>query len=238
MNLFWTAFLFGLVGSFHCIGMCGPIAMTISQKGGQASNFFLNRLFYNLGRTTVYTLLGVIFGLFGQTLQLFGLQQIVSVISGVLILAFIFLPKYFSHTNVIQQESNRLVHQVKQQLGKYLHKNTFKTNYLLGFFNGLLPCGLVYMAVIGAISQGSLIYSALYMAVFGLGTFPVFFVLFYSREMLSTSVKQFFSNYTQHITIIVACLFIVRGLGLGIPYLSPKMEVHEEKVEVSCCHKK
>jgi uncharacterized protein len=166
------------------------------------------------------------------------MQQMISLISGVLFLGFIFLPKYFSQINVIQKESNKFVHKIKEQLGKYLHKNTVKTNYLLGFFNGLLPCGLVYRAVIGAISQDSLVYSALYMAVFGLGTFPIFFVLFYSKQLLSRNLKQFFSNHTQYITIVVACLFIVRGLGLGIPYLSPKMEIHQEKVELSCCHKK
>ena len=238
MNLFWTAFLVGIVGSFHCVGMCGPIAMTISQEGGQSKTFFFKRLFYNLGGNTVYTLLGLIFGLFGQTLQLFGIQQLLSLVSGVLILAFIFIPKYFKQTTIIQQESNRFVHQIKKQLGKYLKSNSLRTNYLLGFFNGLLPCGLVYMAVLGAISQDNLLYSALYMTVFGLGTFPVFFIMFYSKELLSTSVKQFFSTHAQHITIVVACLFIMRGLGLGIPYLSPKMEIQQEKMEVSCCHKK
>lgn len=217
-----TALIFGLLGSFHCVGMCGPIAFMLpvdrNNKFKKVGQIFL----YHFGRILAYSILGLAFGLVGKSLNLFGFQQQLSIIIGVLMLLVIFLPqKTFNRYN-FSKPVFRIISKVKSALGKELKKKTPDTFLTIGFLNGFLPCGLVYMAIFGAIATGNAWHGSLYMALFGMGTIPLMTSAIYLGNFLNGQVRQKIRRAIPVFVVIVGCLFIVRGLGLGIPYISPK----------------
>ena len=217
-----SAFILGIAGSIHCAGMCGPIAfmLPLGQSKGFVKAF---RVFlYHFGRLLSYSILGLFFGIIGKSLHLFGLQQTLSIIIGVLMVLWIFFPiqriKYFSFTKPLYM----IISKVKTALGKELTKKTPDTFLTIGFLNGFLPCGLVYMAVFGAIAIGQIWQGGLYMTFFGIGTIPLMTVMVYVSNFLSGSVRQQLQKAIPVVVVIIGLLFIIRGMGLGIPYLSPK----------------
>ncbi|MGZ4043606.1 MAG: sulfite exporter TauE/SafE family protein, partial [Bacteroidia bacterium] len=90
-----AAISLGLLGSFHCIGMCGPIALALPVHQATVFRKVVAILLYNSGRIITYSLLGLLFGIIGQGFAVFGLQQVLSVSLGTLILLSIILPKKF-----------------------------------------------------------------------------------------------------------------------------------------------
>ncbi len=220
--MLYTALIFGLLGSFHCVGMCGPIAFLLPVD--RNNNFKkLGQIFlYHFGRILAYSILGLVFGLVGKSLSLFGFQQQLSIIIGVLMLVVIFLPQKTFNKYNFSKPLFKIVSKVKSALGKELKKKTPDTFLTIGFLNGFLPCGLVYMAVFGAIASGNALQGSLYMALFGLGTIPLMTSAIYLGNFLNGQVRQRIRRAIPVFVVIIGCLFIVRGLGLGIPYLSPK----------------
>ncbi|TXK33277.1 sulfite exporter TauE/SafE family protein [Pontibacter qinzhouensis] len=236
--MIWAGFLFGLVGSFHCVGMCGPIAMALPFVGSSGWRYYAGRLLYNGGRITTYALLGALAGAFGQSLQLAGLQQTISIASGVLILLLLVLPNALKSKTASAIGTDKLMNWVRHKLGYYFQKNSLGSLFMVGSLNGLLPCGFVYIALAGAISAPGIGGAMLYMVLFGLGTFPLMFIVSLSGKLISLKVRAGFNKAVPYIGVCLAVLFIVRGLGLGIPYLSPKVvETENHKTEMSCCTK-
>lgn len=217
-----TALIFGLLGSFHCVGMCGPIVFLLPVD--RTNNFKkLGQIFlYHFGRILAYSLLGLVFGLVGKSLNLFGFQQQLSIIIGVLMIGVIFLPQKTFNKYNFSKPVFKIISKVKSALGKELKKKTPDTFLTIGFLNGFLPCGLVYMAVFGAIASGNALQGSLYMAVFGLGTIPLMTSAIYLGNFLNGQVRQRIRRAIPVLVVVIGCLFIVRGLGLGIPYISPK----------------
>jgi sulfite exporter TauE/SafE len=115
----------------------------------------------------------------------------------------------------------KIIGKVKSALGKELKKKTPDTFLTIGFLNGFLPCGLVYMAVFAAIATGNLLDGSLYMVLFGLGTIPLMTTAIYISRFLKGSIRQHIQKAIPVFVIIIGALFILRGLGLGIPYISP-----------------
>ncbi|KAA9041116.1 sulfite exporter TauE/SafE family protein [Ginsengibacter hankyongi] len=232
-QLLITAFMMGLLGSFHCVGMCGPIALSLPLKHDSDWAKFSAALFYNSGRIVTYAVFGLIFGLIGKSVALFGYQQWLSVILGVLILFFIFLPKrfaFFQHQNLILASFQKL----RTALGRLFLKKNFSSLFSIGLLNGLLPCGLVYMAAAVAVSAGDIINSIAFMAFFGLGTLPMMWSIAFFGNYIGVSVRQKIRKAYPYMMMLVACLLILRGMGLGIPYISP---VVEKSVVQNCCVK-
>ncbi len=232
--MLYTALIFGLLGSFHCVGMCGPIAFLLpvdrSNNLKKVGQIFL----YHFGRILAYSILGLVFGLVGKSLNLFGFQQQLSIIIGVLMLLVIFLPnKTFNKYN-FSKPLYKVISKVKSALGKELKKKTPDTFLTIGFLNGFLPCGLVYMAVFGAIASGNALQGSLYMALFGLGTIPLMTSAIYLGNFLNGQVRQRIRRAIPVLVVIIGCLFIVRGLGLGIPYLSPKPMTETVDANYNC----
>ncbi len=217
-----TALIFGLLGSFHCVGMCGPIAFLLPVDRTNNLKKFGQIFLYHFGRILAYSILGLVFGLVGKSLNLFGFQQQLSIGIGVLMLLVVLIPqKTFNRYN-FSRPVFKIISKVKSALGKELKKKTPDTFLTIGFLNGFLPCGLVYMAIFGAIAAGNVLQGTLYMAVFGLGTIPLMTSAIYLGNFLNVQVRQRIRKAIPVFIVIIACLFIVRGLGLGIPYLSPK----------------
>ncbi len=218
--------------------MCGPIAMALPFVGSTGWRYYAGRLLYNSGRIVTYALLGALAGAFGETLQLAGLQQTVSILSGLLILLLLVLPATLKGKSASILGTDKLMAWVRKKLGYYFQKNSLSSLFTVGLLNGLLPCGFVYIALAGAISAPGVQGSMLYMALFGLGTFPLMFLVSLSGKLISLKMRSFFNRAVPYVGTTLAVLFIVRGLGLGIPYLSPEVvETPTHKTEMSCCSK-
>ncbi|MGN6552578.1 MAG: sulfite exporter TauE/SafE family protein [Verrucomicrobiota bacterium] len=225
---YWTAFVLGLFGSLHCAGMCGPLALALPRTGRGATGYAVGRLAYNLGRIVTYCSLGAVFGLFGKTFLLAGLQQTTSIALGVLLLIGLFA----SHRLRMRQPLIGLVNAVKSRLALLLRQRTFASQVLLGLLNGLLPCGLVYVAAAGATATSGIMRGALYMAAFGAGTLPMMLAISLSGNLVPISLRLRLLKAVPVSVFLLAALLILRGLALGIPYLSPDLSAGQS----ACCH--
>jgi uncharacterized protein len=233
----WTGFIVGLVGSIHCIGMCGPIAIALPITGKSKLDLILSRIFYNLGRVVTYSFMGALFGLFGSRLMLFGLQQNLSIILGILIIIFILMPKKFKMKINNLKFVNRLLIILKSQFSILNSANSNLSLFIVGLFNGLLPCGFVYVGIAGATSTGNWLLGASYMALFGLGTFPIMFAASIMGKVVGSTIKRRLNKLVPIFAFLLALIFIIRGLNLGIPYLSPKLANQPAgTVKPECCN--
>ncbi len=229
-----SAIILGFLGSFHCVGMCGPIAFMLPVDRSNTYKKASQISIYHLGRLLAYTTIGLFFGLIGKSLYIFGLQQQLSVFIGILMIVVVLLPyKTFSKYN-FSKPIFKIISKVKSQLGKALQKKTANTFLTIGFLNGFLPCGLVYMAVFGAIASGNVLQSSMYMFLFGLGTIPLMTTAIYLGKFLNVKIKQRIQKAVPVFVVIIGVLFILRGLGLGIPYVSPTPVVEMASSAIEC----
>lgn len=233
----WTGFAVGLFGSLHCVGMCGPIVLALPVIGENQFKIMLGRVLYNLGRVVTYSLMGALFGLFGNRLVLFGLQQNLSIILGAIIMLYVVTPRklrtriseltfYKSITNFIKTNFFRLASRKSQS-----------SLFTIGLLNGLLPCGFVYVGIAGAISTENALSGSLYMALFGLGTLPIMFATSVFGKIINLNLRRRLAKMIPAFALILAALFILRGLNLGIPYVSPKLvnTAAETNQAPNCC---
>lgn len=230
-----TAIIFGLLGSFHCIGMCGPIAFMLPVDRTNQTKRSVQISVYHLGRMFTYGVLGALFGFLGKGFYLFGLQQYVSIILGVIMILMIVLPKKTINTFSIIKPIYKLLSGVKNRLGKELKKKRTDTFFTIGFLNGFLPCGLVYMAIFASIATGNVVDGSLYMVLFGLGTIPLMTAFVYLGNFTTGLVRKRIQQLIPVAVVVIGVLFILRGMGLGIPYVSP-VHVHEMVEGDQMCH--
>lgn len=223
----------GALGSFHCVGMCGPLALSLPLKGKNNAVRFFSSLLYNAGRVTTYSLLGALVGLIGHSIAFFGYQQWLSISLGVTILLALALSNYTRSAKLSLPWLNHFFTGIRRQLGFLYKKDHALVSYLIGLLNGLLPCGLVYMAIAGAVATGSVGNSSLFMAAFGLGTLPVMWAISFFGNYLAAGIRLKIRKLYPYILAMMACLLILRGLGLGIPYVSPKINT-ANKAAVEC----
>ncbi|MEP0710388.1 sulfite exporter TauE/SafE family protein [Algoriphagus sp.] len=232
--MIWTAFLLGFLGSFHCVGMCGPIALAVGSRGNRA--YFFHKMLYNLGRSVTYALLGLIVGSIGFSLSLAGVQQGFSIAMGVIILIFALMYKRADQFLAIPALSGVVIW-VKRQLSRFLKAGGSFAFFGTGLANGLLPCGMVYMALVAALGLQSPLMGATYMFFFGIGTIPLLLTLMYSGSLISIPIRQKFQKAIPYLGALIGILFIFRGLGLGLFY-SPELVVYDygkEQVEITVC---
>ena len=222
--LFFTAFITGLVSSLHCAGMCGPIAFALPKHTNTVSHLWFTRFLYNAGRIFTYALLGAIIGTVGFQLKLAGLQQSVSIFAGITILTItllkLLLPK-IANKMELNFWGNKW-------FGKLFRSKNNASFFLIGAFNGLLPCGFVYVALIASLAMQSALQGALFMTLFGLGTFPMMFAISMLGQIINLKFRQQVNRFVPVFAILFACFFILRGLNLGIPFLSPQINNTDE----------
>ena len=217
-----SALIFGLLGSFHCVGMCGPIAFLLPVDHSNTLKKTGQIFVYHFGRLLAYGLIGLLFGLIGCSLNIFGVQQQLSIVIGLLMIVIVLLPYRTFNKYNFSKPVYKVISKIKSNLGAALKKKSSDTFLTIGFLNGFLPCGLVYMALFGAMASGDAAKGSLYMAVFGLGTIPLMTTAIYFGNFLSGKVRQHIRRAIPVFVVLMGCLFILRGMGLGIPYVSPK----------------
>jgi len=223
MEIF-TAFVIGLLGSLHCVGMCGPIALALPTGPVKSLRFYAGRLLYNFGRVITYSVFGLIFGLIGKNLAVVGLQRWVSIISGVVIIIIVLLPQSVKTGFISKLSLGKVTGKIKEAFGNLFRKGSLLSMLFIGVVNGLLPCGFVYVGIAGAIAVGDVWLGVVYMALFGLGTIPVMFLTSVAGNFISIGIRQKLTRIIPVLAIILALLFILRGMNLGIMYISPKTE--------------
>jgi sulfite exporter TauE/SafE len=231
-----AAFLVGLVGSLHCIGMCGPIAIALPVPDSSNLSFFTGRILYNLGRVVTYSFLGAILGLLGGRIALAGAQQIVSIILGVVIIIAVLLPQKYKNFFAQHPLIQKLAQPLKENIGVLFRKGTFSAMFLIGILNGFLPCGLVYVALAGAIASGDAISGAAVMILFGLGTVPAMFAATIFGKFINVGIRTKIRKAVPVLAILLGVIFILRGMNLGIPYISPKLSTQTEVSSEMECH--
>jgi sulfite exporter TauE/SafE len=227
---YWTAFVLGLFGSLHCAGMCGPLALALPQAGNGAPAYATGRVAYNFGRVVTYCLLGVAFGLAGKTLLMAGIQRWVSIALGTLLLVGLFSSRKLA----LWRPVTALVNRLKSGMSGMLKKRSIAALLMLGLLNGLLPCGLVYVAGAGATATSGVLSGAIYMAAFGAGTVPMMLAISLSGKLVPFSLRLKLQKAVPVSIFLLAALLILRGMSLGIPYVSP---VLSSDGGMSCCHK-
>jgi sulfite exporter TauE/SafE len=217
MNIDKLAFMIGLLGSVHCVGMCGPLAFAVpSLKQGW---FFMvaDKLIYQFGRIIAYCSLGLFIGLIGQQIWMAGFQQGISILSGVLIvmaacsriLKFRFLK---DKPSFMLGPFNKMFNYALKHKANHL---------IIGFINGFLPCGFVYLALAGALNTENIQTSVTYMFWFGLGTLPLMFLTTLGIGFTGAIFRRKINRIVPYLMLCIGIWFILRGLTLDIPYLSP-----------------
>lgn len=228
-----SGLLLGFLGSFHCVGMCGPLALSLPVSDFPKWKRISAVVIYNSGRIFTYAMLGLILGFAGQNIQLAGFQSAFSIITG-LLLVFIAFQLFLQKTNQIPAFLKGFQSRIMKFMGYALKQKTVGGFGLLGMANGLLPCGMVYLAIAGAVNTGSIASGSLFMTLFGLGTFPAMMVLSLAGYRVNLSMRNKIKSFIPYAVSIMGILLILRGMNLGIPYISPQLITAESSGAVIC----
>jgi len=227
--MLWSGFILGLVGSLHCLGMCGPIVMVLPGSVREKWAFFFGRVLYNVGRAVTYAVMGLVVGFIGQSIALAGYQQWLGIIAGTLMILSVLLPLTGIRKALPSKHFDRALAALKTRLGRLLGNSSQSSLFTIGILNGFLPCGLVYMALAASLAMGSAPGGAAYMFLFGLGTLPVMFAASYASGLITGEMRRKITRLIPVGVVILGVLFILRGLALGIPFISPDMDMMKKK---------
>jgi sulfite exporter TauE/SafE len=227
------ALTMGLAGSLHCAGMCGPIIWVMPFQVLNGYEKWLGIALYHFGRISIYALMGLVLHSFSAMFRP-QLQQYISIALGILLLIIgivSFIPG---------KKSFNLPWAgfVKSRLGHFIGNPSMFSLFISGTLNGLLPCGLVYMALSAAATADTALQSMALMYAFGAGTLPMLITLTVLKTKESFLRMQHLKKLVPAIMLVFGCIFVLRGMNLGIPYLSPQVQVEQQEVKASCCHKK
>jgi len=233
-----AALSLGLITGLHCIGMCGPLALALPPAGNRRLTYITGRILYNLGRAATYAAMGAAIGLIGQAFSIGGFQRGLSITAGIFLLAGLFLIYTGNMPQVAASTGFYRVFSVLQNAWKNgFGKNSVAGLFILGAINGLLPCGPVYAALAAAAVTGHVASAALFMFVFGLGTLPMMLAVSLAGGLVQMPLRRKLQKLVPVSVGVVAVLLIVRGLALGIPYLSPPAGATQVTTG-ACCHGK
>lgn len=211
----------GLASSLHCVGMCGPIAFSLGINPENKLDFTLRNLTYQFGRVTTYTLLGALLGIIGYGVSFAGLQNPLSIAVGIMMILMALIPKRTGIDYFGVQTFSSLMFKVKSGLAKFLRRKNFTSLYITGLLNGLLPCGAVYAALTASVAMGDVAGGAVFMFFFGLGTIPLMFASVVVGNVVSLQTRHKILKFIPYMMVLLGILFILRGLNLNIPYISP-----------------
>jgi uncharacterized protein len=229
-----AGFTLGAAGSFHCIGMCGPLSLALPVRHLSGLSRFFHLLLYQFGRIFTYSLIGLALGLAGRRIYIAGFQQWLSVGIGILILASAVL--YFVHKRTIRFSFfNGFYSGVQKVIGRLLKTSKGPFGFfLVGMANGLLPCGMVYIAMAAALSFTTVSESAGFMAMFGAGTLPAMMMVAYAGYVIKPQLRFSLQKAVPYLITIMGIILILRGLNLGIPFISPVLPVSPGQAAI--CH--
>lgn len=229
----FLAFTMGLMSSFHCIGMCGPIALALPVQKGNQWQKFAGLSIYNIGRAISYAMLGAIIGSVGSSLIWIGYLRYLSVLAGILMLAYVFWPskldQYFHPPKFWQQTVN----QVKKGMSEMLRSRKMHGWLGLGILNGLLPCGMVYLALISSVATGSIFGGGIYMLLFGIGTLPMMMTVGFCKNWFTPALRSRMRKLTPVMLAVAGIWLVGRGIFIEYPLVGSG-----SSAEITICHGK
>jgi len=215
--MYISAFLLGFLGSFHCLGMCGPIALTLG--GGQSFGIRLifEKVAYNFGRAITYSVLGATAGLIGQGLVwVVGYQMYISILLGVVIMSIGIFAVNPDNLLAKVPAIGNWFKTLRNLFLKFLSKGGVHTFFTLGLLNGLLPCGLVYVGLVGALSTGTLLKGMTYMFVFGFGTMPMMLLAAVMGKFINVKFRNTIKKTYPLLFIVMGVFLIFRGINTNV----------------------
>ena len=219
--MLYSALIFGLLSSLHCVGMCGAISVMLPTDNFNPYKKAIQLAVYHSGKLSAYASIGLLFGLLGKGLYIAGLQQQLSILLGILIIIVAVTPeRVLMHYN-FSKPVYKIIASIKSSLGKQFKNKSYKSLYTIGLLNGFLPCAMVYMALFGAIAMQNEFLGMVYMILFGIGTIPLLVAVAYAKQFISPSFRNSTQKILPYVAVFLGMLFVMRGLGLGIPYVSP-----------------
>jgi uncharacterized protein len=206
-----SAFLVGLLGGGHCVGMCGGIVGAVSMHLPQSKSKVPFLLAYNTGRVLSYTIAGAIAGLVGASsffLQhVLPIQHVLYSISSLMLIALGLYLAGIWHGVTYLENAGKVIWKTLQPYSKrYIPVQNFRQAFILGGLWGWLPCGLVYSVLIASIATGNAVSGGLLMLAFGLGTLPTLLTMGMAAVRLKTVL--------QNIWVRRASGLLVLGFGL------------------------
>jgi sulfite exporter TauE/SafE len=213
----YLALSMGLLSSFHCIAMCGPIALALPVQKGNRLQQFAGLAFYNIGRTFTYAALGIALGSLGYSFAWIGYLRYLSIFSGILMLLYVLWPSrldFYLHPPKFWQ---KFIQHLKRQMGEMLRSRKTGSWFILGILNGLIPCGLIYLALISSIATGNAFSGGLYMMMFGIGTLPAMMAVGFFKQWFSTSLRSSVRKLTPIMLAIAGILLVMRGILIQYP---------------------
>jgi sulfite exporter TauE/SafE len=229
-----SGFIVGLLGSLHCAGMCGPLALALPRGSGGTLAFTGGRLLYNAGRIVTYTLLGGVVGSLGKAVALAGWQQAFTVALGASLILSAVLPSFLRVLTSRITVAARAAGFLRRALSGLLGRSSAGVLFLTGIANGLLPCGFVYAALAAAAALGDTVSAALFMSGFGLGTVPVMFGISLLGPRMLNMLRGRWGKVIPVMTVMLGLLIVLRGLNLGIPWVSPHLPQESVPAAPSC----
>jgi len=235
MEFISAALILGFISSFHCIGMCGPIAFSLGIDATNKFKFHTQNITYQFGRITTYTFMGLMFGIIGRGLNILVYQKYISITAGILLILMVLLPGKTSEIGNQMKFLNRFMIKLKIFLSKYIQRKDYFSRYTTGILNGLLPCGPVYVALTASIAAGNILNSALFMTFYGIGTLPFMFAAVVAGNLMSIKLRNKLNKIYPYMIILMGIIFIFRGLELGIPFLSPSSNALQLNAIKDCC---
>lgn len=225
-----TGFGMGLAGSLHCVGMCGPLMMALPLHSFSMAKKIIAIVLYHSGRLMSYAMLGAATGMVGRQFFIGGYQQAFSIAIGMVLLATVLVTR---RKGTLLQRS-WLYKKVQSLMVRFLQQPSLKTVWMMGAANGLLPCGMVYVAMVAAASTGSVVYGSLFMLLFGSGTIPLLMLASFAGIFFRPRVRLALKKVSPYVTAFIAVLLVLRGLNLNIPYLSPLLSLPGNEEVISC----
>jgi sulfite exporter TauE/SafE len=214
--------------------MCGPLVVGMPAGTGGPIRFIAGRLLYNLGRVLTYVGFGALLGFVGGAIPLPSVQRVISVMAGMAIIVITLLP-IVTGTAFRFPLLDRVGGLVTRGIGRMMARTSFPAMFALGFLNGLLPCGFVYLAIAGALASGGPGDGMIFMGAFGTGTVPAMFGMSLFPRFVSPEFRRRTLRVLPAFTLLVGILLILRGLNLGIPYVSPKLGSPAAQTTTDCC---
>ncbi|WP_138431802.1 sulfite exporter TauE/SafE family protein [Fodinibius saliphilus] len=212
---------FGFLGSFHCVGMCGPIALALPLKRNERIYYIASRMIYNIGRIITYSLLGFLVGFFSSMIAIGVYQQGLSIGMGALMLLALGWSKLRILLQRMEKMPTKFIDKISRHFKQLFNNGRIWSLFLIGLLNGLLPCGFVYMGLATALTFGSIQSSTLFMAGFGLGTVPAMLGISLAGGLVPPAFRKKLRQLSPYFIALVGIILILRGLGLGIPFISP-----------------
>lgn len=218
-----AALLLGAASSVHCVGMCGPIALAVPSRRTGYAGRLVDAMLLNGGRVLSYVALGLLFGAFGRGLRVAGLQQAISIGLGALILMSLIVPR-LSVSLSMPMVWVTAIGRMRTMFARTLSRTSPLGLIISGVMNGLLPCGMVYMALALALSQEGPILGASFMLFFGFGTLPALVLLRLGAASINQRWRASLRRLSPVLMTVVALILVLRGMRADIPYLSPAID--------------